>query len=137
MWICLQSDFINGFTPVKWCLAELWGLSTRKFLCFKHLNKCITVDFIRHNCLNSFFSSCKTRKENLILRAVMYNFDRKKFCGKSELPQVFWFSIWLLVTTAGLIKADLSPWSYLYFITAEAKWEVKAGRRRGCCVQAW
>ena len=44
----------------------------------------------------------------------MYNFDRKKFCGKFELSLEFGFSIWLLVTTADINKPDLSSWIYLY-----------------------
>ena len=87
---------------------------------FPHIRQSSLLNIFKHwsfrqNCLMSVFSSYKTRKENLILQVVMYNFDRKKFCGKSELPQVFWFSIWLLVTNADIIKADLSSWSYLYF----------------------
>ena len=45
----------------------------------------------------------------------MYNFDRKKFCGKFELSLEFGFSIWLLVTTADINKPDLSSWIYLLY----------------------
>ena len=85
-----------------------------EILCSKDLNKYIAVNYIRQNCRNSVFTSCKMRKENIISQAEMYNFDRKKFCGKFELSLVFWFSIWLLVTTAEVNKPDLSSWIYLY-----------------------